>query len=42
MEKLRAISLVFSLMQQADREAESVVLNVIIDDCEGVLAFIVL
>lgn len=41
-EKLCAISLVCSLIQPADREAESVVPNVIIDDCEGVLAFIVL
>lgn len=42
MEKLCAISLVCSLMQPADREAESVVPNAIIDDFEGVLAFIVL
>lgn len=41
-EKLCAVSLVCSLMQPADREAESVVPNVITDDCGGVLVFIVL
>lgn len=41
-EKQCAISLVHSLMQPADREAESVVPNAVIGDCEGVLAFVVL
>lgn len=41
-EKQCAISLVCSLMQPADREAESVVPNAVIGGCEGVLAFVVL
>lgn len=37
-----AISLVCWLIQPADKKVECVVPNVIIDDCEGVLAFILL
>ena len=41
-EALCAVGLVCSLMQLADRKADSVVPNVITDDCEGVLSFILL